>query len=223
MSGAPRSFDRLARPYRMLEFIAFGSTLEQVRFHFLDQLRDCGAILVLGEGDGRCLARLVRLAPDARFTCVDFSGAMLARARARLTPADAARVDFVHADALGGEFPPGDFDGVVTLFFLDCFTPAQTAGLIGRIVARLRPGARWLWADFQIPAGGPARWRAQLWLKILYGFFRWQTALPARALPPAEELLQSAGLVLVAGRDFEGGLLRSALYRLPGPLPVTVA
>jgi hypothetical protein len=60
---------------------------------------------------------------------------------------------------------------------------------------------------------GLARWRAQVWLKILYTFFRWQTGLPAHELPPAEELIANAGFVLDGQRDFEGGLLRSVVFR----------
>ena len=32
-------FDRLARPYRALEYLAFGRALETARFRFLDRLR----------------------------------------------------------------------------------------------------------------------------------------------------------------------------------------
>ncbi len=213
MSRAPRSFDRLARVYRFLEFLAFGSTLEQARFCLLEEIKDRRAILVLGEGDGRCLARLVRLAPEAQITCVDFSAAMLARAAAGIAPADRARISFHRADVLVAPLPAGSYDAAVTLFFLDCFTPAQAAELVGRISASLRPDALWLWADFQLPAGGPVRWRAQVWLKILYAFFRWQTGLPARELPPAEALITVAGFAPAAHRDFSGGLLRSVVFR----------
>jgi ubiquinone/menaquinone biosynthesis C-methylase UbiE len=213
MNRAPRSFDRLARVYRFLEFLAFGSMLEQTRFCFLGELSECRSILVLGEGDGRCLARLVELAPLAQVTCVDFSAAMLARAASRIKPADRPRVSFHQVDVLTAALPSGSHDAVVTLFFLDCFTSQQAAGLIRRITDILQPGACWLWADFRLPARGLARWRAQVWLKILYTFFRWQTGLPAHELPPAEELIANAGFVLDGQRDFEGGLLRSVVFR----------
>ncbi len=81
---AAANFDRLARIYRALEFLAFGGALERARFCFLDRLGGCDDILVLGEGDGRCLERLVGLAPHARIRCVDSSPAMLAVAAARV-------------------------------------------------------------------------------------------------------------------------------------------
>jgi ubiquinone/menaquinone biosynthesis C-methylase UbiE len=216
-SAAP-DFDGLARAYRVLEFLAFGRALERARFCLLDRLGDCREILVLGEGDGRCLARLVRAAPGARIRCVDASGAMLARASARLAdPADRDRVTFEQANALMLELPAGRYDAVVTLFFLDCFLPDQVELLVTRVRAGLRPGARWLWADFAVPPGGWRRRRAEATLRLLYLFFRWQTGLPARTLPPAEAILERTGFERETEREFQGGLVRTTLFRDRAP------
>ena len=56
-----------------------------------------------------------------------------------------------------------------------------------------------------------ARLRAQIWLRLLYTFFRWQTGLAPRRLPPSEEILHAAGFQTAATREFQGGLVRSAL------------
>ena len=213
---SPRSFDRLARIYRVLEYGAFGRDLERARFGFLARLADCRDILVLGEGDGRCLARLVRHAPRARIDCFDISPAMIAHAERRL-PADArARVTFHCANLLTAALPDRRYDAIVTLFFLDCFTGAQTAGLVRHIATRACPGARWLWADFTLPPRGFARLRARAWVAVLYFFFRWQTALPARALPPAEALILAAGFRREDERTFQWGLVRAVLFNQPG-------
>lgn len=211
-----RSFDRLAGIYRALEYLAFGRDLERARFCFLEKLRACRHILVLGEGDGRCLARLIRAAPAARIDCLDLSPAMLAQAAARLPPEARERVTFRCADLLAAELPPARYDAVVTLFFLDCFTPEQTADIVRRIAASLQPGASWLWADFTLPPHGLARLRARAWLALLYTFFRWQTGLPARMLPPAEELIAAAGFACRDRREFQRGLVRSAFFSQPG-------
>ncbi len=215
MKSAAPDFDGLARWYRALEFLAFGRDLERARCCLLDRLAGCRDILVLGEGDGRCLAQLVRAAPLARIRCVDASGAMLARAAARLTdPADRARVTLEQGDAFALDLPAGRYDAVVTLFFLDCFLPDQVERLVARIRGALQPGARWLWADFAVPAGwrrGPARAA----LRLLYLFFRWQTGLKARALPPTEAILERAGFRREVEREFRGGFVRVALFRGP--------
>ncbi|MCA8953306.1 MAG: class I SAM-dependent methyltransferase [Planctomycetes bacterium] len=212
MSSA-RGFDRLARCYRTLELAAFGRDLERTRWSLLDRLVDCRTILVLGEGDGRCLERLLAIAPEARIDCVDFSSAMLARAARRLSPRARERVRFLQRDVLADELPPGPYCAVVTMFFLDCFTDAELAILAPRIRARLLPAASWLWADFALPERGFARLRARCWLALLYAFFRRCTALSARALPAAEAQIERAGFVRIAEDVRRGGLLRCALFR----------
>lgn len=214
MSGAPRSFDRLARVYRALEFFAFGRDLEEARFAFLNRLHHRHSVLVLGEGDGRCLERLVRAVPNAQIDCMDFSAAMIAQASARLTqPEDRKRVSFWQVDLLAAEIPSARYDAVITFFLLDCFTEDQARALIGRIHRSLKPGALWLWADFTLPKSGWARLRARFWLWLLYGFFRWQTGLPARQLPPVEELFNEHGYQPTSERSWQWGLVRSAVWR----------
>jgi SAM-dependent methyltransferase len=209
-------FDWLAPWYRALEFIAFGGDLERARFEFLNRLCACRDILLLGEGDGRCAARVATLAPDARILCVDSSPGMVARASQRIPAAAAPRVTFVCADVLSFAPEPGCFDAVATLFFLDCFDAAGVESIVGRVGPALRPGAPWLFADFSLPTGGIARLRARAWLAVLYFFFRWGTGLRVSALPPSEETLVNAGWSRAESRAFQGGMLRSAVYRRLG-------
>ena len=150
MSAAAANFDSVARAYRALEHLALGGDLERTRFSLLDRLAGRRSILILGEGDGRCLARLLPLVPGARIHCLDASPAMLALARARIAgTTDAHRVTLECADVLTYAFPPARYDAVITLFLLDCFEPAQAADLVTRIQAALQPGAGWLFADFK--------------------------------------------------------------------------
>jgi cyclopropane fatty-acyl-phospholipid synthase-like methyltransferase len=216
MSRASRGFDRLARWYRALEFIAFGRDLERARFAFLERLSDRQSILILGEGDGRCAARLLPIAPGARITCVDSSRGMIARAEARIREAGGCdRVSFECADARGFSPQPGQYDAVVTLFLLDCFKADEVSVIVGRVSAALRTGAPWVFADFTLPRRGIARIRARAWLALLYAFFRWETALGATSLPPSEEILEQAGWRRAETRDLQWGLLRSSVYRRP--------
>ena len=225
MKGRSRGFDRLARGYRAMEVLAFGRDLERARFEHLDRLRGCRDILLLGEGDGRCVERLATLAPAARIVCVDSSPGMIERARGRLAGTEASgRVSFICADALTYEPEPLRFDAVDTLFFLDCFGARDAARIVARVGAALKPGAVWLFADFVIPQKGLARARARFWIGFLYAFFRWETGLGVSALPPSEEILEREGWAPVASRDFQHGLIRSALLaRSPHPTEVPAA
>ena len=216
MSTPAANFDPLARGYRALEVLAFGGDLERARFCLLDRLADRRSILVLGEGDGRALARMVTIAPQARIHCIDSSAEMLNRAKARLAGRPAqAHVTFEQADALTVEFPPARYDAVVTLFFLDCFNADQAAGLVTHVNTSLQPNAVWLFADFVLPAGGIARLRARMWLGLLYTFFRFATGLRTRELPPSEALIEAAGFRRESVLNFQHGLLRSAFFVRP--------
>jgi ubiquinone/menaquinone biosynthesis C-methylase UbiE len=225
VNSTPANFDRLARVYRMLELAAFGRDLERARFCLLDRLSHCQDILVLGEGDGRCVQRLLSAAPEARIHCIDASGAMIARAVRRLGEGTRfggsgaswfERVSFERANAFSAAFPPSRYDAAVTLFFLDCFSTAEVRVLIDRIQPSLRPGASWLFADFAVPPGRAARTAARLCLAILYAFFRWQTGLSARELPDSERALEQAGWRKAEECSMRRGLLRSVLFKRAG-------
>lgn len=209
-------FDGLARIYRVLEFAAFGRDLERARFCFLDRLAARNRILVCGEGDGRALARLAAIAPHAEIHCIDVSANMIARASARLRSADRSRVIFHHIDALTSPLPTGPFDAVTTMFFLDCFTEDQLRELVPRIAATLSPAAQWLWADFRMPERSWSRLRARATIALLYAFFRWQTGIPARQLPPAEAIIAAAKFVSYECIDRQGGMIRTRLFTRSG-------
>lgn len=202
----------MAPVYRWLECLAFGADLETARFCHLDHLRERRHVLVLGEGDGRFLAQLVRRFPCLTVDCVDASAAMLQRAKSRLTASESSRVIFRNEDALLADFGVNAYDAVVTLFFLDCFTTEELAGLIDRVQVALCEDACWLCADFALPQRGWRRWRAEIWLRGLYLFFRWQTKLTARELPPMDSLLCEAGFEPRTEVSFQSGLLRSVVF-----------
>jgi ubiquinone/menaquinone biosynthesis C-methylase UbiE len=199
------SFDRIAPHYRWLERLFAGDRLQRARTACFPAEAP-RRILSLGEGHGRTLAALRAAYPAAAITCVDASAGMLARARAQ---DGEGNVEFIHADALTWPVPAGEFDLLVTHFFLDCFPPEQLAVLIPRLATAAAPGAQWLIADFYEPARGLARWRARIILKILYAGFRIVTRLPASRLTPPDPYLIASGFRLKERHHFEWALLHS--------------
>ena len=117
MHRAP-NFDPVARIYRWAEYLTLGPLLQRTRTHFLPQLTDRRRALVLGDGDGRFLAKLLAQNPTLHATAVDTSEQMLKLLRARCDP---TRVQIIQGDALTVALPPGS-DLIVTHFFLDCLT-----------------------------------------------------------------------------------------------------
>ena len=153
--------DPIAGPYRWLEYAAFGTALERCRFSLLGGAAGAKRVLILGEGDGRFLARLAQANPSTLVDVVDSSAAMIALARGRVTP---GRVQFFHQDALA-PLPGAGYDVVVTNFFLDCLAEEDAQKLVAAVAERTTPGALWLVGDFALPAEGAARWHAQAWLR----------------------------------------------------------
>jgi hypothetical protein len=76
----------------------------------------------------------------------------------------------------------------------------------------LRPGAIWLFADFVLPNRGIARLRARVWIGLLYSFFGVATGLRVSALPPSEDILVRYGWRRSEIREFEWGMIRSAVF-----------
>ena len=209
--------DRLAPIYRWIEYAAFGHLLETCRFFFLPHLRSAGRILILGEGDGRFLAQLLRVNCHAAIDIVETSQAMIARARARIPAQDTARVTF-HA------FPPDlPYDAIVTHFFLDCLTPAEARDLIGTVNST--PTATWIVSEFHIPPKGWPRFHAQCWIAAMYAFFRWTTGLRVRAIPPYEAMLAAQGFLRLETNTWRWGLVKAERYykHLTSPSPPSSA
>jgi len=214
MSSTAKTFDRLARPYRALEALAFGGDLARARLAGIGSLAGLGEILILGDGDGRFAEALARRSTESRLTCLDISAGMQALAKARLASVPRPqRITFILADALEADLGTARYDAVTSLFFLDCFTQAQTEALVPRIARALRPASLWLHADFEVPGRGLARLRAQAWVGLLYLFFRWQAGIRATALPEVRAPLARSGFLPEASQAFQAGLLRSTVYR----------
>ena len=230
-----KGFDRLAGVYQPLETLLFGKALEHARNAFLGrplsprpgstQARgELKRILIIGEGDGRFLAELSRRYPGVQVDCIDESRAMLARAERRLQrlePNAPAQVRFLRGDVRNLILPETAYDILVTHFFLDCFTETTLKTLLPRLAKSLKPGGRWLLADFHLPQGRFARLYRRGWLRVLYTFFRWQTGLEASHLVDPLPLLLSQGLTLTGAWRARGDFVRSLLLTNSPPLPYT--
>lgn len=205
------SFDALAPHYRWMELVLAGRKLHECRTAFLDRTFPAQKILLLGEGNGRFLTECARRFPTAYITCVDASERMLQCASRRVQAGGLSveRIKFIHADALEWTPPVAAFDLIATHFFLDCFRCGQLEKIIGRIGAAAMPGARWLLADFQIPAGRLRRARARIILAMMYAFFRVAARLPARGWVSPDPILEANGFALRERRVSEWGLLHS--------------
>jgi SAM-dependent methyltransferase len=211
------NFDHIARPYRWLEYLTLGRTLESCRFQYLPNLLRQKEALILGDGDGRFLAQLLAQNPHLQAAAVDTSAAMLKLLRRRCeaaSPNIAPRLQTHHTNAL--TFSPAQgkkYDLVVTHFFLDCLTQPDLEALIHRIAPTLTPGALWLISDFRIPSG-PMRVPAKIIVRTLYLAFRILTGLRTTHLPDHATPLTHTGLARISHHHCLTGILTAELWQL---------
>ncbi len=207
------NFDIVARPYRTIEWIVYGPMLEEARFSLLERWANARRLLLLGDGDGRCLARVLKIAPEATVVSVDASAAMLRIAAARLTPEERRRVEFVCADARLFRMDESSFDGIGTLFFMDCFEDSDARKLAVQLRRALRPGGILIYADFEATGSRLSRFWKRSLIGIMYVFFRVSAGLRTRALPNVASALEAAGFTETERRTWWRGFVRAACYR----------
>jgi SAM-dependent methyltransferase len=207
------NFDRIARAYRWMEYLSFGPILERCRCFRLGDVAGFRRALVLGDGDGRFLAQLIRENPSIEAEVVDSSTEMLRLLMQRVAEAGAGEQLSVRCGDARGFRPSGKYDLVVTHFFLDCLTTEEIAEMAAQIRPHLLPGAEWIVSDFSIPRGCAAL-PARLIVGFLYAAFGLLTGLAVRRLPRHGEALEAAGFSLSDRKTWLCGLLYSEQWRL---------
>ncbi|AEU36020.1 class I SAM-dependent methyltransferase [Granulicella mallensis] len=209
---APRkpNFDPIARLYRWAEYLSLGPLLQHTRTHLLPQLTDRRSAFVLGDGDGRFLARLLAQNPLLQALAVDTSATMLQLLQRRCGFAS-GRLSVQQASALTAT-PRRDTDLIVTHFFLDCLTQAEVDELTQRLSAQAQPGTLWLLSDFHVPSGavGPM---ARLYIRALYLAFRLLTGLRVKSLPDPQASLARAGFIAIDKHERLFGMIYTELWR----------
>ena len=209
------NFNHLARIYRWLEYLTFGPFLWRCRIHFLPQLADCRRALILGDGDGRFTAHLLRQNPHLKVTAVDGSPRMIQS----LQQASARHADRLTTEAADlRTWKPADsaeYDLIVTHFFLDCLSTLEIRDLTIRLTPAIAPNALWLVSEFAIPPTVFGRTIAAPLVWLLYRAFRLIANLRQRSLPDHNIALAECGWSLQLEDRHLKGLLLSQLWRCP--------
>jgi hypothetical protein len=216
----PPDFNRLARCYRWMEFLSFGPWLALTRRTFLDRFTHSRHALVIGDGDGRFIARLLRANPTIHIDAVDASAAMLQALLRRAGP-HANRIRTHLADARiwasAVPAPAQHYDLIATHFFLDCLTQPEVQSLAASLRSAAAPSALWIVSDFAVPPGRFGIFIARPLVSGLYLAFGWLTGLTVRSLPDHPTALRHTGFTLEERRSRLGGLLNAELWSSGAP------
>lgn len=222
----PPSFDSIARAYRWLEYLSFGTMLERCRFRYLEECMESRQALILGDGDGRFTARLFANNPVLRADAVDLSPAMLTQLERRAARATIkscstrqpkeTRLRTFCADVRHFSPASGEYDLVVSHFLLDCLTDRDVQELVKHVVPRLAPQSLWLVSEFSVPEKGWRRTAAQMLIRWLYFAFRKLTHLQVRQIPDYAAALTCCGFRRRLRSSFLGGILSAELWERKG-------
>jgi SAM-dependent methyltransferase len=205
------NFDCLARLYRWMEYFSFGPWLERCRCAFITDLKLRRRALVLGGGDGRFTARLLRANSNVQIDAIDISPAMLAALLRRAgSHAGRVRIHCVDLRDWLPAHPPCDL--VVSHFSLDCLTTEEFSTLAQKLLPFLAPTALWIVSDFSVPRDWFGRLVARPVIWLLYRAFALLTGLAVRSLPDHHAALRGAGFTLSKRRLFLHGLLFSEIW-----------
>ncbi len=209
------TFDLLAPLYRWLEWGTYGGLLQWCRTAQLGALTECRRALVVGDGDGRFLAALLRANRAIVADSLDASGGMIAQARREVArvPGGLPRVRFIVGDVRTDPLPGSGYDLVVTNFLLDCFPADELAQVVRRLSTVAGPASHWAVADFAEPEHGWKRIPASLALAGMYAFFRHVTHISASELIDPAPALREAGFVPISQRKRLGGFLMSTIWQ----------
>jgi len=207
------NFDRIARAYRWMEYLTFGRLLEKCRFALLPGLAASRNALVLGDGDGRFLSRLLYQNPALHATAVDLSGEMLKLLQHRCNHLSKGRITLIQNDIRSFTPDTGTkYDLLVTHFFLDCLNEAEISALCTRLQPSLQADTLWLISEFAIPTNFLLRPLALSLISFMYTAFNWMTSLQAKYLPNYKSVLESHGWRCIQHHHFATGLLVSQLW-----------
>ncbi|MFT5883092.1 MAG: 2-polyprenyl-3-methyl-5-hydroxy-6-metoxy-1,4-benzoquinol methylase [Crocinitomicaceae bacterium] len=143
-------YSRVAGAYRWLEVLVFSSTLQKARLTYLEvflqsliQL-ECPSIAVVGDGDGRFLAELLKCEQDFKIDYIDCSPGMLRVAQKRA--GHDSRVTWRCEQFERGS--KKSYDAIACHFVLNGFGSEQRKHFVGAISASLNPNGILLVSDF---------------------------------------------------------------------------
>lgn len=174
-----RSYDAIAGVYDLLAKIFIGKALRKAQIYLLQYIPAGANVLIVGGGTGWILEEIAHLhSKGLQIDYVDISASMIAKAKQRNVKQN--KVHFLHQSA-AENFSGNAYDVILTPFFFDNFGEATMQDIFDKLHQKLKPGGRWLYADFQV--AGERRFFQKTMLLAMYTFFKVACNIEANHLP----------------------------------------
>ncbi|UII34244.1 class I SAM-dependent methyltransferase [Fulvivirga ulvae] len=206
------NFNSVAFVYDTLARVVFGKSIQKAQTSLLYSITKESKVLILGGGTGFILQELDKLRLSLKITYVEPSSAMMKRAKKKL-PFRTIVVDFVQ-DTHEAVSNDGDFDVVITNFFLDVFPADRLSEVVQEVSLLIGKNGVWLLTDFV----RTDMWWQKVLIKLMYLFFRVTAGLEGNQLLNFEDYLHEKGYKSVKHKYFYNGMIRSDIYKKPGCL-----
>ncbi len=154
-------FNRVAWIYDTLAQVVFGGQLDTMRKTSLKNVLPSSRVLIVGGGTGACLEAIPA---SCSVDFVEKSPAMITRATHRERN---CAVNFICEDFLNWQ-AEGNYDAIVTPFFLDAFAPNSLERVLAKIASLIGDDGLLCVTDFR----HTRRLRHRFLLWVMHAFFR---------------------------------------------------
>ena len=195
-------FNFIAKYYTFISRAVFGNSLEKAKVSLFNNIPDNAKVLIIGGGTGVSLAFLNRLKPQLIIHFVEASSEMVKIAKSKI---DTGQVDFYYSTI--EDFGGGNYDVIITEFFLDLFSENEIKSYIHLITHKLSKNGVWFDTDFR--ATNSLSKKALL--KIMYLFFRIFSNVKVDKLIATKKIIESKGLIITKEKKFKSGFITSRL------------
>jgi len=206
------NYDPIARYYDVLSRMVFFRAQLRAQTDQLEFIPAGSRVLIAGGGTGWILEEIAKVHPSGlQLTYIEISGKMLELSKKRDIKDNT--IHYIHAAA--EDFKTGDsYDVIITAFLFDNFSAEKVGVVFSDFNALLKPGGKWLFADFYDTAASSKWWQRYL-LKLMYFFFRQISNIEASSLINTEHHFDSQSYEQVKSRYYYGGFIKSIVYRKP--------
>ncbi|MCW3116914.1 MAG: Methyltransferase type 12 [Chitinophagaceae bacterium] len=203
------NYDKIASYYDRLSGFVFGHSLIDAQSCLLKYIQPGNNILIAGGGTGIILAELAkRHARGLTITYVEISGKMIVIAKKRNCRQNL--VSFIH-QPVENFISEQQYDIIVTPFLFDNFTENKIEKTFTSLNALLKPGGKWLFADFFYDNRQGKLWQ-KLLLRIMYRFFRLTCNIEASVLINMESIFERSGYEKIYETTHYAGFIKSIVY-----------
>ena len=205
-------YSSVAGVYRGLEVMVFGSSLQKARLCHLGALLDVlielesPSIAVVGDGDGRFLAELLKSDQDFKVDYIDCSPGMLRVAKKRI--GHDSRVTWRCEKFEGGG--QKYYDAIACHFVLDGFDLDQRERFVGAISASLNTNGILLVSDFDSRAHGVA----EALVFCMQCFFHIFAGVPFVKVSRPDDVFIAYKMTNIGGSEWWRGAIFSQMWKM---------